>query len=238
MHTELSLAQSVHNRLLRRLSERDLRLCMPMLEKVELRPRQILHHWKMPMEHVYFIERGLVSVSAKINNDQSVEVWLIGSEGMTGIPVVLSDDAQPPHRRVVQVGGSALKIAAPKFRRLLEQLPELNEILLKYIQTVLVQTSQSGACNLQHPLSSGARWLLLAHDGLQSERLPLTHQVLSRLLGVRRASVSECLPSLHDQGAIELARGSIRITKASQLEGSSCGCHRLIRSEYQRLLGN
>jgi CRP-like cAMP-binding protein len=191
------------------------------------------------MEHVYFVERGLVSVSAKTGSDQSVEVWLIGSEGMTGIPILLGDDAHPPHRRVVQVGGTALKITAPEFRRVLEDFPKFRKLLLKYVQAVLVQTSQSGACNLQHALKQRlARWLFIAQEGLESKTLPLTHEVLSRLLGVRRASVTECLASLHHEGAIELGRSSIQIRNFAQLESASCGCHRLIRGEYQRLLGN
>src|SRR4051794_24820573 len=91
---------TVRNRLLRRLPADELSALLPLMRPVEISARQVLHHWNLPMEHVYFIESGLVSVSAKIGGDRSVEAWLIGSEGMTGISVLLEDADNPPHRRV------------------------------------------------------------------------------------------------------------------------------------------
>src|SRR6476660_4650456 len=94
------------NVLLNALPAHELERLWALLETVELRPRQILHHWGMPIEQVHFVEHGLVSVTARISREAAVEVWLIGREGMTGVPVVLGGDHAPPHRRVVQVGGS------------------------------------------------------------------------------------------------------------------------------------
>src|SRR5438132_1592177 len=105
-------AASPHNRLLQLLPPDDFDRLRSMLELVEIHPRQVLHHWHMPMQHVYFIEHGLVSVAAKIDRDTFVEVWLIGSEGCVGVPIALSDDDDPPHRRVVQVGVQAWRISS------------------------------------------------------------------------------------------------------------------------------
>jgi CRP-like cAMP-binding protein len=226
-----------NNRLLQLLPREDLDRLLPMLELVEIRPRQVLHHWRMPMQHVYFIERGLVSVAAKIDDDTFVEVWLIGSEGFVGVPIVLSDDDDPPHRRVVQVGGHAWRVSSQDFKQALRAIPSLPALLNRYAQVVLLQTSQSGACNAHHPLWQRlARWLLLARDALASDSMTLTHELLARLLGVRRASVSECLASLEDKKLVEQRRGTIRILDAEKLERTCCDCFRIIRREYQRQL--
>jgi len=206
---------------------------------VELKPRQILHHWDMPMEQVYFVEQGLVSVPARMSRGGPVEVWLIGQEGMTGIPVVLGGDLAPMHRRVVLVGGAGLRIPARRLRELMGEVAPFQDILLRYVQVVLMQTSQVGACNAHHSLQERlARWLLTAADGLASTEVPLTHRVLSRLLGVRRASVTDCLGALEAAGAITTARGRIRISDVEQLKAKSCDCSRAIAAEYRRLLGS
>lgn len=206
-------------------------------ERVELRPRQILHHWNLPMHEVYFVEQGLISVSVKMGGERSVEGWLIGSEGMTGIPVLLGDADNPPHRRVVQVGGSALRMSARNLAAAVQELGCFRATLYRYVQFVLSECSQWGACNAHHSLKQRtARWLLGACDALQSERLPITHQLLARLLGVRRASVSECLGMLEAAGAIRNTRNLVAIVDFKSLQGIACDCHRIVRREYRQLL--
>src|SRR5262249_12267619 len=116
---------STRNRLLCGLPAADLASVLRLCERVELRPRQILHHWNLPMHDVYFVEHGLISVSVKVSRERSVEGWLIGSEGMTGIPVLLGDADNPPHRRVVQVGGSALRMSARDLVAAVQELEAL-----------------------------------------------------------------------------------------------------------------
>jgi CRP-like cAMP-binding protein len=227
----------VRNRLLRGLPAAELGRVLAACERVEIRPRQILHHWNLPMHDVYFVEHGLISVSVKVSRERSVEGWLIGSEGMTGIPVLLGDAENPPHRRVVQVGGSALRMSAKSLLAAIQELEPLRETLLKYVQFVLSQCSQWGACNAHHSLRQRtARWLLGACDALQSERLPITHQLLARLLGVRRASVSECLAALEAAGAIRNTRSLIEFANRDALQAAACDCHRIVGREYRQLL--
>nr|WP_255616452.1 Crp/Fnr family transcriptional regulator [Microvirga puerhi] len=207
------------------------------MERVELKPRQTLHHSGTPVESIYFIESGLVSVSAKASPGTWVEVWLIGSEGMTGVPVLLEDTDDPPFRRVVQVGGSAHRISRQEFQDAVQRLSSLRAILLKYAQFVLLQTSQSAVCEAHHPLKQRlCRWLLLARDGLERDDIPLTHQMLARLLGVRRASITECLRILEEEAALENTRALIHVSHPERLEGLACSCYNLIRSEYRRLI--
>jgi CRP-like cAMP-binding protein len=227
---------ATRNRLLRSLPAAELRRVLALCERVEIRPRQILHHWNLPMQDVYFVEQGLISVSVKVSRERSVEGWLIGSEGMTGIPVLLGNADNPPHRRVVQVGGSALRMSARELASALQELESFRQTLHRYVQFVLCECSQWGACNAHHSLRQRtARWLLGACDGLQSERLPITHQLLARLLGVRRASVSECLAALEAAGAIRNTRSLVEIADAEALQAIACDCHRVVRREYRQL---
>ncbi|WP_407123359.1 Crp/Fnr family transcriptional regulator [Bradyrhizobium sp. STM 3561] len=162
----------VRNRLLRLIPDHELLEVMSRSETVRISPRQILHHWRLPMEHVYFVEHGLVSVSARVEQDRFIEAWLIGSEGMIGAPLVLTEiDQSPPHRRVVQVGGTAIRLSAPEFLSMMPTLPSLRKALLRYVDVVLLQTSQSGVCNAVHSLKQRlARWLLVASNALDDEK--------------------------------------------------------------------
>ncbi|MDA9408141.1 Crp/Fnr family transcriptional regulator [Bradyrhizobium sp. CCBAU 45384] len=228
----------VRNRLLRLIPQNELSAVLSRSEAVRILPRQILHHWRLPMEYVYFLERGLVSVSARVEHDRFVEAWLIGSEGMIGAPLVLTEiDQSPPHRRVVQVSGTALRMSAREFLSMLPELPNLKRILLRYIDVVLLQTSQSGVCNAVHSLKQRlARWLLVASNALEDDKLPLTHEVLSHLLGVRRASVTECLEVLEKDGLIHSSRGLVSILDSRALQRVSCTCFDTIAREYRRQL--
>ncbi len=227
----------VRNRLLQAISPRDLQTLWPHLTLVGLKPRQTIHHSGTPMEFIYFVESGLVAVSAKASPSKWVEVWLIGSEGMTGLPVLLGDTDDPPFRRVVQVSGSAYRTSRSDFQNIVENAPSLRATLLKYTQFVLLQTSQSAICEAHHSLKQRlCRWLLLAHDALDGEDIPLTHQMLARLLGVRRAGITECLRVLENEGALENTRALICIKDQGTLENLACGCHALIKGEYRRLI--
>jgi CRP-like cAMP-binding protein len=231
------LGAATRNRLLQLMPHDEFRLLKAKSEEVPLVARQVLHHWRLPMEYVYFIERGLVSVSARISEKKFVEAWLIGSEGMIGAPLILTQDKTPPHRRVVQVGGTARRIPAREFLALLQDLPTFRKVLLRYIDVVLVQTSQSGACNAVHSFKQRlARWLLVAQNALEEDGLPLTHDVLSQLLGVRRASVTECLTHLEGAGSIRCSRRLITVIDRQLLRTASCTCFDLIDREYRRQL--
>ena len=228
----------VRNRLLQQLPARELQSLLARAERVTLHPRQILHHWNMPMREVYFVEQGLVSVSVKISHERAVEGRLIGSEGMTGIPVLLGDHDSPPYRRVVQVGGYAWRLAVEDFTAVIRELETLCALLPRYAEFVLCQTSQWGACNAHHSLTKRiGRWLLAACDGLESNRLPVTHLLLARLLGVRRASVSQCLSAMEAEGLVHKSRNLVEVVPDALLS-MSCDCHRIVRREYRRLFAH
>ena len=221
------------NGLLRAIPAHELSHILSISERVQLIPHQILHECLVPMEYVYFVESGLVSVAAKVSQERFVEVWLIGSEGLAGAPVVLGAGAEPLHRRTVQVAGEALRVGTHEFRKAMEALPTFRRVLYAYLNIVLSQTSQSGACNAAHSMKDRlARWLLFARSRLDADDIPLTHGVLAQLLGVRRASVTDCLEQFEEQGLISSKRGQITICNSDGLREICCDCFRLIDREY------
>ena len=226
----------IRNQLLQALQPEDLHRISGLLTRVSLRPRQMLHVGRMPRDRVYFIETGLVSVSGAGGRGKTVEAWLLGFEGTTAVPVILQDD-EPALQCVVQVGGEALEIGRVEFMAVIEACPGIRSVLLRYVNFTLVCAVQTGICNSNHSIEQRlARWLLFARDGFADQALPITHRMLGRLLGVRRASVTHCLGTLEQTGAISVARGRIVVSDPDRLHQRACECARFVRREYQRLI--
>lgn len=223
------------NRLLNALTTADLNRLQQSLEPTPLRAKQILHWPDQPIDDVYFIEDGLVSVLANTGNKRPVEVWLIGSEGLVGLPVLL-DGFPSPHRRVVQVPGHALRIGAHDLAKAMQDSVSLRRVLLRYVQANLIQASQSGGCAARHTASQRlARWLLLAHDRTTDDQLPVTHSLLSGLMGVRRATVTVSLGVLEEAGGIRQIRGTVVVVDRKQLERAACRCYGIIAAAYENV---
>ena len=221
------------NKLLSLLPPDEFESVMRVSELVELKPRRVLHHARSSLDYVYFIEQGLVSVQADVGLKKLIEVWLIGCEGMVGAPAIAGENFTT-HRRLVQVAGSARRLTVPALQTAMTRNPTLRDMLNGYVMDLLFQTSQSGACNAIHALPRRtARWLLLACANSNHE-LPITHEALARVLGVRRATISECLQSFHHDGLVETSRGQIRIRDEAALEAVACPCYRLIRLHRER----
>lgn len=228
----------IKNRLLKSLPPEDLAIIVSHLERVPLSPRQVLHLKGLPMEDVFFVEDGLISVLAEIGGGDVVEVWLIGREGVVGLPVLLGGTTSP-FRRMVAVGGHAFRLPAERFRALLNERPLFQRLMLRYAQAVAIQSGQAGACAGSHSLQQRlARWLLSAQYRLGRNELPLTHALLSRLLGTRRASVTVALGKFEAAGIIGQRRGVIVIADLERLEQMACNCHRIIRGAYEKIAVN
>lgn len=229
-------AGSPRNRLLSALSEGDFELLSRHLEPITLNRGQVLHKPRWPIEHVYFIEQGLVSVVADGSGTKPVEVWLMGREGLVGIPVLLGGTVSI-HRRVVQVPGHALRIASDKLRDAFDESRTLRGLLLRYVHAILKQTSVVGACNARHSLQQRlARWLLVSRDLLESDDLPSTHETISLMLAVRRAGVTETLAAFENMGFVEHRRGHIVIRDVDGLLRTSCECYRSLQAAYDHLV--
>ena len=154
---------------------------------------------------------GFASVVAVQRSGKEVEVGLIGREGMTGLPVVLGDH-RSPHATYIQVAGKGHSIPATQLRQAMQESGSLRDSLLKFVQAFGVQTAHTGICNAQSRMDERlARWLLMAQDRIQSDILPLTHEFLSLMLGVRRPGVTVALKALRERGLISYRRGEITI---------------------------
>jgi CRP-like cAMP-binding protein len=216
------------NTLLKSLPEEDLSELLPQFERVALRRRGIVQFSNASMNHVYFIETGLISVLADTGHGKSVETRMIGPEGCVGIRVVLGK-RESCHRRMVQIGGSALRIEADEFAKLIEKNKKLHQAMLEYVHTVVIQASQLSACNAHHTIQQRlARWLLMALERCGTEHLSITQKMLSRPLGVRRASIGACLAEMEEQGILQRSRSLISIQDHGKLEDIACKCYGLI----------
>jgi CRP-like cAMP-binding protein len=221
-------AASPRNLLLQALPRRDYELLSPLLERVVLTPRRVLQHAHVPIEHLYFIEDGLVSVLASTGDRNPVEVRLIGREGVVGSAALLGATVSPL-RYFVQIGGSALRIGVDDLARAMAESPRLRAVLHGHLHAALMQSSQSTACSLRHSLLQRlARWLLTAQERAGRDDIPITQDLLARSLGVRRASVSEVFKPLEGRGIFARERGLIRILDRARLEEIACRCYRIM----------
>jgi len=225
----------VRNRILAGLDPASFRRLAPHLVRVPLARRAVLQDHFHRIEHVHFIERGVASLYARTRADGPVEVSLIGPFGFAGVPAILGN-SRSPHRCLMQVPGEALRIAVPALLDAMQELPAIRNHLLAYIHALLVQNAQAALCNGRHDVEQRlCRWLLLAAERLDDTEIPITHDMLSMNLGVRRAGVTTLLGQLQRSGAIEMSRASCRIVDRAALERRACECHAIIAAEYRQL---
>jgi len=209
----------------------------PKLQAVDLEQGQVLYEPSIRVEHVFFVDQGMISVVSTMRNGASIEVGTIGNEGMAGLAVVLGVEAVP-YRYVVQVAGKARRMTAEALVAELKTDGLLLKLLNRYHAAFNTQVMQGMACNGLHSVVQRCcRWLLTTQDRLGSRELNITHEFLAQMLGVRRASVTEVLRPLQTDGLIRASRGKVVIVDPKRLADASCECYGVIRNEYQRLLG-
>ncbi len=182
---------------------------------------------------VYFPACGVISSLVTMRNGGTVEVGMVGREGMLGIPAVLGDDTATSDARVL-FPGSAIRAPAWALREEIEESPELRAIVLRYTQACLNSATRLAACNRAHLLAQRlAYWLLTARARAGQDRLALTHEVMADHLGVRRAGVTVAAQSLQSAGFIQYAHGRITIVDAEGLEAAACECHEITEGAYR-----
>jgi CRP-like cAMP-binding protein len=213
------------NRILSRLSREDFALLEPHLAPVDLPVRKQLEAPKKRIDQVYFIEAGFASVVANGSSKPSIEVGIIGREGMTGLATVMGYD-RATHATYIQVAGKGLRISVANLRQADAQTPALHRAMLRYAHTFLVQTTTTALANGRSKTEERlARWLLMAADRVDGEEIPLTHEFLSLMLGTHRPGVTIALQALEKAGLIETRRRKIIILDRKQLEKSSNGTY-------------
>ena len=187
-----------------------------------------------PIEWVYFVSAGLGSVVTELASGAAVETVMTGREGCTGFPLVLGLDRSPA-RIFQQIAGAGLRISTRDFLDALRESPSLRSMMALYAGFLLTQSMQNTACNRAHDATARcARWLLLSSDRSGQLDLSLTHDFLAQMLGATRPVVTTTLHKLEASGAIEPARGSIRITDAGKLKSFACECYFAIAAACER----
>lgn len=228
---------TVANRLLASLPEKDGRRLLAECEPVTLEFAEVLSEPGAPIRQVYFPTGSYIALVEKIDGHASLEVGLVGNEGMLGTALVLGVDVSPLHA-VVQGPGPALRMDAASFVRELEASQDLRRVLKHYLYITMQQLAQSAACTHFHLVEARlARWLLTAQDRAHSNRFHVTHECLAYLLGVRRVGITRAATELHNRKLIDYSRGDVTILDRAGLKAASCGCYAVDKANFARMKG-
>lgn len=224
------------NRLLVALPEEDYQRLVPYLKLVTLSLHQVIYEAGEASEYFYFPHRSVISLVSTMEDGSTIEVGLVGREGMAGLPTLLGG-LSGTHRAFVQVAGDAMQISAAVIKREFDRGGALQALLLRYVQASFSQTAQTAACTRFHTIEKRlARWLLSVSDCVDSEDFALTQEFIADMLGTRRSGVTVAASTLQDAGIIRYSRGKISIVDRPALETASCECYRVIKAEFNRLL--
>ena len=218
----------IGSKILLSLPSNELEQLLPKLEFVRLKLHQILYNPGDTMKSGYFVNSGLLSVLAVQPEGKSVEVGLIGNEGFAGTSLLVGYRTSPT-RIVTQGDGSAYRCDAEALREIVRRSPELEKQLHRFAHRLAMQTTQLAACNRLHDVEERlARWILMTHDRLEGNHLPLTQEFLSQMLGTRRASVTVAAGILQKAGLISYTRGNVTILDRQNLESAACDCYGIV----------
>jgi len=227
---------SPKNRILSALPRDDLDHLRINLHRVPMSHKDVLHDQNGLIEHVYFVEEGVASILTVTANGAMSEVGMIGAEGVVGVSALLGAKASAQHV-IVQVPGVALRMDAALCKEAFDRRPKMHEVVLRFIDAFLNLSAQTAGCNLRHTAEQRcARWLLMASDRAHSDTIPMTHDFLSSMLGVRRTGVTAIAKGFQQSGLIDYHRGRIRLTDRAGLEAAACECYRVDHERLSRLL--
>lgn len=225
------------NRLIEALPSSDRRRAVAGCEAVELAFGDVLYTPGERLRHVYFPTTGFISLIMPVDDSASLEVGLVGNEGMFGVPLALGVDVSPV-RAVVQGAGSALRMEAARFCSELGRSRAWQLEVDRYVFVHLSQLAQTAACTRYHVVEARlARWLLMTQDRAHSDNFRITQEFLALMLGVRRVGVTKAASSLQSRHLIRYSRGDITVLDRRGLKAASCGCYKADRQSYARILG-
>ncbi|MBN9587692.1 MAG: Crp/Fnr family transcriptional regulator [Alphaproteobacteria bacterium] len=210
----------------------------PHLESVQLKERQVIEVPHKPITHSYFLESGVASVVAVDSEDHRIEVGVIGFEGMTGVPLIMGDD-RAQHSTYMQIGGAGHRIAQEPLCQAIAGSEAMRALMLKWAQGFMIQTAHTALANGRAKLEQRlARWLLMAHDRLTTNAVPLTHEFLAVMLGVRRAGVTVAIHSFERRGFVTTRRGQLTMVDRAGIEQVAGSFYGTPEAELKRLFGH
>lgn len=224
------------NRILGALPRGECARLSPYLEPIRLPAGRLLYGAGDAVRHAYFPRGGMISLLSVTEGGAAVEVGMVGNEGVVGLPVVLRGNVTH-YQAVVQLQANALRVPAHVLRSEFDRGGRLQDLLLRYTDTLITQLSQSAACNRFHSMRARlCRWLLVSQDRAQADTLDFTQEFLSQMIGAPRPRVSIVAGSLQRAGIIRYSRGRIRILDRPRLESSSCECYKIVRQQMSHFL--
>ena len=221
------------NRILALLPKTEISRLAKHLEPVTLKQGQSLLDGKVT--YAYFLEDGMASIVLSLASGDTIEVGVIGNDGLVGLPVLLGTGSVPG-RTFMQIGGSGFRIKAEFLKEEFDRNGELKRALERHLQGLFVQSAQTAACNRMHTIEERlARWLLTCHDRSEGDLLLLTHDFLSQMLGSPRTTVTLAAGALQKTNLIDYSRGKVTIRNRAGLEKIACECYGSVRDEFHRL---
>lgn len=227
----MTATTSPANRLLSALKRKTFQDLAPKLERVELTYKEVIYEPRDQITHVYFPESGIISLLSAVDLHSTLEVGIVGSEGMVGVSLYLGDTISQT-RCLVQGSGFALRLTARHFLSECRRDDELPKIVRRYTHSLIGQISQSAACNRFHEIEPRlARWLLMTQDRMRASSFAITQDFLSNMLGVRREAVNKAASHIQKQGIISYQRGLITIQDRKRLESQTCPCYEIISGQ-------
>jgi len=230
-----AVEQITENGLLAALPSEEYEQLRPHLKPVELSLGEILFEPPDIIRSLYFPTSAVISFLTELPDGDSVEVGLVGYEGMAGVDVILGVKTASKVA-TVQHAGYALKIAAPTLKEAFNRGGKLQQYLLQYTHALMSQISASVLCNAHHKIDGRlARWILMYHSRVGTDEFIMTHEFMANMLGIRRAGVSEVAKKLQHEGLVDYNRGHFRILNRKGLEEKACGCLSAIADEFHRL---
>jgi CRP-like cAMP-binding protein len=225
------------NRLLAALPVEEYERLLPQLQHVDFSLGEVVYEFGAQLDYVYFPTNSIISLLYTMENGSSAEMGLTGNDGVVGIALFMGGGTMP-NRAVVQSAGAAVRMKAKLLQDEFARGGNFQQLLLRYTQALITQISQTAVCNRLHSVEQQlCRWLLLSHDRLKTDELIMTQELIADMLGVRREGVTVAAGRLQDAGAISYVRGRIQILDRRKLEGTVCECYRVVKDEFDRLLG-
>lgn len=225
----------IENKILAALPTQEYDRLLEHLTPVSLPLGDTLYKSEERIDYVYFPNTGVVSLVANMKDGKSVEVGLVGNEGMVGLSIVMGDNISPNHA-IVQIADGAMRMSADNLKKELKREGRLLSLLLRNTLAMLQQVSQTAACNGSHSVGERlARWLLMCHDRVKGDELGLTQEFIAQMLGTRRSGVSEAAIVLQADKLIHYSRGRITVLDRKGLEAFGCECYGVVKAESDRL---
>jgi CRP-like cAMP-binding protein len=223
------------NRLLAALPAKEYARLLPNLEEIALTFAETIYEPGEVIRYVYFPNNGMISLLAHVAEGDALEVAIVGSEGIAGLPAFLGVETSS-NQAIVQGEGTAFRIKTEDFLKECERGDLLPKLLRRYTNSLLTQISQRVACNSFHLIEERLIcWLLVMHDRMLTDKFTITHDFLSKMLGVRREAVSKSAANLQQQNLIAYTRGFVSIINRPALESASCKCYSVFKAEYANL---